>query len=250
MAKRYNVLRKEYPDGTIQERIYEMPIQFDKPASDFEYTGLQVERGELENLSRAKQVIYDLSRSNVWSWFVTLTYSPEFVDRSDYDACTLLLRNWTQSLRRTYQCSWLLVPEFHEDMTCYHFHGLVYGDLPVVRAYYPPGHRLDGLPIGYCGKNGHVYEVYNISNWNYGFSTATPIHDQRRVSSYMMKYMNKEIFAVVPKGRKRYWASRSLLRPKEKRLYLSPQEIQAAVPARYEKKYCDLSGNQIILRET
>lgn len=248
--KRYNVLRKEYPDGTIQERIYTVPICWNEERSDFEYTGLQVERGEIENLSRAKQVIFDLARSNVWSWFVTLTYSPEFVDRSDYDACSLLLRNWTQSIRRYHQCFWLLVPEYHEDKLCYHFHGLVHGDLPVVRAHYPPGHALEGKAIGYCGRHGQIYEVYNISNWRYGWSTATPIQDQRRVSSYMMKYMNKQIFAVVPKGRRRYWASKSLLRPKEKRLYLSAKEIDAAVPARYEKKYFDPAGNSIILRET
>lgn len=46
--------------------------------------------------------------------------------------------------------------------------------------------------------------------------------DPKRVSTYIAKYLTKEI--TVPKGRKRYWASRGLQKPMEEFIIMSSEE--------------------------
>lgn len=54
-------------------------------------------------------------------------------------------------------------------------------------------------------------EVYNLNNFEFGYTTAMRIKDPQRVATYIAKYLTKDI--SVPKGRKCYWASRSLAKP-------------------------------------
>ena len=77
-------------------------------------------------------------------------------------------------------------------------------------------------------------DVYNLNDFKWGFTTATPIKDRKRVSSYIAKYLTKEI--VVPKGRKRYWASRALKKPTEDYVVMSTAEFEELFnDARYQK---------------
>jgi len=69
----------------------------------------------------------------------------------------------------------------------------------------------------------HKDGVYNLSNFEWGYTTATRIQDPVRVSTYIAKYLTKEI--TVPKGRKRYWASRNLVKPQEDYLVISKGEF-------------------------
>lgn len=290
----YNCFEKVYPDGTVQRRFYSKFIVTDglvplPPVSIYErivaqgpdlvsyfrkeypgflerfeyddvvvHDGSSVERGERQNMSRARQIIYDLARSNEWNWFVTLTFDDSNVFRDDYDSVAKVLRSWTDLIGHS-GCKWLLVPEFHKDGRSFHFHGLVQGPLSVVPGIY---HNVDGRPdlegkeVWYKDKqSGQLHQVFNVSNWFYGWSTATEVLDQKRVSSYLTKqcigYMLKGTQAVVPKGRKRYWASRSLLRPIENRLVVSAKDFKAAAEGkRYVKTYKDIYNNEIILTET
>ena len=59
------------------------------------------ERSLFSSYARTKNMIYYLARSNIWTHFVTLTFSPVFVDRYDYDACAKKLKNWLDVLRRS-----------------------------------------------------------------------------------------------------------------------------------------------------
>lgn len=245
--KRYNVKEFVFPDGTVQRRIYQFPIYFETGQSPGAGTGLTVEQKELENMSRARQEIFRIARSNHWDWMVTFTFSEEFCDRSSYDDVTRLLYRFTDLLRKR-GCKWLIIPEFHSDMKSFHFHGLIQGELPVVRAIHPDFN----LPMYYVRpQTGEVVEVYNIKNWKYGYCTATRVDSSQRASNYITKYITKQTYSVVPKGRKRYWASRSLLRPKERRLYVAANNTETLIPADVDfvKTYTDFSGNEIILVE-
>lgn len=212
----------------------------------------------LDKISRAKQQIFDIARSNHWDWMVTFTLSPDYCDRSNYDDVVSLMRKWTHSTTQR-GIKWLLVPEFHKDENCYHFHGLIQGDLPVARAHYPPGHRLEGKPMSYLSKRtGELRDVYNVSNFRYGWSTATMVTNSARASGYITKYMTKETLSCVPKGKNRYIASKSLLRPTiEKVPEFSAQELQDLISWErliglnsFDKTYTDVFGNDIILHES
>ncbi len=55
-----------------------------------------------------------------------------------------------------------------------------------------------------------------------------------RAATYIAKYLTKDI--QVPKGRKRYWASRNLRRPTEERLQMTAEEYgEIFNGARYQK---------------
>lgn len=234
----YNVRIKVFPDGTRQymwsekgqEREYELE---EKP----ERTGETVKKKEVENEKRAKQMVYDLARSNEWEYFITLTLGGG-VDRFDYEACCDFLAVYTRHLRYL-GCRWLIVPEQHEN-GAWHFHGLLAGPVKAVRAT----NAHTGQPL--IDKAGR--EVYNLTDYKAGFTTAVKLDGSPKVATYLTKYYTKDM--QIPKGKKRYWASRNLARPQffYDEIYGSTfDEIMA--DARYRK---DIQGpyGRFILVET
>ena len=130
----YNVRVKTFPDGHKQYFYSENLILRDVPE---EYRPQKLKSKFLKtenegrfrnNMSRAVNQVYDLARSNHFDWFITLTLSPDEVDRTNYDECAMVIRLFTKRLQRNGN-TWLIVPELHSDGKSYHFHGLVQGDL-------------------------------------------------------------------------------------------------------------------------
>lgn len=152
------------------------------------------------SLSATKNRIYNIARSNIWDWFITLTFDRTKTDASDYGAVTAKLQKFLNNLqqRTCPDLKYLVVPEYHADGVNFHFHGVLAG--------------CEGLKFSYSG---HVTEdgepVYNILNWKHGFTTATRITDTRRVSSYITKYITKES-QVSLKEKNRYYCSRNVSR--------------------------------------
>lgn len=160
------------------------------------------------NVSRSVNEIYDIARSNEFNWFITLTFDSKKVNRYDYCSCADAVKKFTNRIRQ-YGCKWLIVPEQHKD-GAYHFHGLVQGDLPLT----PSGKMC------YNEAEQKEMPIYNLSNFEFGFTTATQIIKPDRTASYIAKYLTKQI--AVPKGKKCFWASKSLARPMVE--YLSTTE--------------------------
>ena len=50
----------------------------------------------------------------------------------------------------------------------------------------------------------------NVGSYRLGWSTATRITDQAKVTKYIAKYISKDLCQVAS-GRKRYWCSRLAL---------------------------------------
>lgn len=203
----YNVRIKTFPDGHKQYFWSENPIQRDIPDEFKKKKRKKVpvpgdsdnDEREKRNLSRAVNNVYDLARSNEFDWFITLTLDPQKVNRFDYDECTKAIRLFTKRLYKL-GCSWLIVPEQHKD-GAYHFHGLVAGNLPLT----------DSGKACYNKETGETTKIYNLANYEFGFTTATKIAHPQKTASYIAKYLTKQI--SVPKGKKCYWASKSLSRP-------------------------------------
>lgn len=197
----YNFKIKTFPDGTRQITFYEKCIvkhvtqQSKVSAEDKGYT---CKRKEIDNQKRARSEVFDLCRSNSFDYFVTLTIDPSKCDSFDYNSSVQEVRKFTKWLTHN-KCSYIIVPEQHSSGR-WHFHGLIKGDLQLEQAFnYNTGLPIDG--------------VYNLKNYKLGFSTVSKIKDHAKVSTYVVKYLSKDL--SVPKGRKRYWCSSGLNRPVE-----------------------------------
>lgn len=189
------------------------------------------------NMSQSVNKVYDIARSNEFQWFITLTFDSKKVNRYDYESCSKAVQLFTKRLLKL-GCKWLIVPEQHKD-GAYHFHGLVAGDLPLT-------------PSGKTCYNEAVQEelpIYNLANFEFGFTTATQVMKPDRTASYIAKYLTKQI--AVPKGKKCYWASRSLARPTVDYVMMDDDDFEYGIRlgARYQKEIMSDFGRFIIAEE-
>lgn len=152
--------------------------------------------------NRTIQSIYKYARQALWSYFVTLTFNQEFVDRFNYKECNDKVRNWLkhQHSRFAPDLKYLFVPEQHKS-GAWHFHGLIsdVGDMVFADS-------------GHTTKTGQV--IYNFSGWRFGFSTATSVTDTSRVSGYITKYITKDLCGATQYAN-RFLRSRNLGEPIE-----------------------------------
>lgn len=196
----YNHVVRLYSDGTEQHIIHSCKYNTLKSNDDFLiiHDGSKVELKESENQIRAKKRVFDYCRNNTFKWFLTLTLDPKKVNSFDYGSCVDALKRFRKYLS-SHGIQYIFVPEKHES-GAFHFHGLIDSDLPMVDS----GHKIFNKTI------------FNIDSkiYNLGFTTCSLISDNKRVSTYVSKYISKQL--VVPKGYKRYWVSHGLKLPRER----------------------------------
>lgn len=269
----YNVRMIDYKHG-LQMRIYSEPINYTsiykpKPITkkdilnsinlcdeDEDFSVRMENQKSTENsLSRTKQQIYRIARSNEWEYFVTLTFNPKIVDSTSYEIVRKKLKYWLNNLKKRYSkdLKYFFVPEYHKDKEKLHFHGLMsyMGDIPLqdsgrvsIGRY---AYRKEDRPVG-----GHT--IYNLPKWNYGFSTATKVVDSKRASSYITKYITKDL-CMLSSGLHRYLASANLEEAKDSYAKVDYQELKRLV-VKYQKDVdyvknlkCPYSGKQVTYLE-
>ena len=203
MSKFYNLSIKEYENGETKYTFYKNSVMYDH---EKHYAGI---RGQARypkhslytSLQRTKNQIIDLAKNNPWDLFITITFDKNKVDRYNYDKVANKLSRRLKYLKHK-KCNnlqYILVPELHKDGAI-HFHGL----LSNISA-------LDLVDSGKKTRDGQT--IYNMPDFNLGFTTATLINDTKKASYYISKYITKEMIAVSF-NRKRYWRSRDLTVPK------------------------------------
>ena len=243
----YNVKVITYPDLTKQYRIYRNMVGssdvYPRPPSDRNpFDGKvtktilvdinqYVEHVSDVSLKRTKKKVYDYARSNDWEWFVTFTFSRDKVNRYDYDECIKKLSKWLNNLRRSSPALfYLVVPEQHKD-GAYHFHGLFSGidEKQIVWTGKYVVKRQKGLRSRFVRTRD---KIYKIGSYKLGWMTATLVKDKEKVTSYITKYITKDMLNGLY-GRKRYWCSRNLVLPLEEVLtldetdrYILSQELE------------------------
>ena len=158
-----------------------------------------------ESISRTKRKIKEYARNNDFDYFVTLTFDPKKFNSFSIDTVLKCTRLFLQKLRRsTPDLKYLLVPEYHADKQKIHLHGYIKGYLKLLKAENPD---KNGEILTYKGKT-----IYNLPQWNYGYSTALKIGktatDTLKCSSYITKYVTKDL--LVAFNQKRYWSSKNL----------------------------------------
>ena len=229
----YNVKIITYPDLTKQYRIYHntigtddlsIPVRPHKKGERNPFDGkvckeILVDIKDYKNhvdevsIKRTKKKVYNYAKSNEWEWFVTFTFSPDKVNRYDYDECTKYLSKWFNNLKRSSPAlSYLVVPEQHKD-GAYHFHGLFSGmnEHQIVWTGKYVIKRVRGLRSKFVRTK---EKIYKIGSYKLGWMTATRVREMEKVTSYITKYITKDMLNGLH-GRKRYWCSRNLVLPLE-----------------------------------
>lgn len=210
---------KKYPDR-LKLILYKTPYRASDYGTPKKVTSgiwLQTEDEKLDNkdksLGRAKTVIADLIISNRFDLFVTFTFncigcrpkcinkpctcSKETCTRYDLDYVIRTQKTWyNNQIKRYGKFPYLQVMELHKD-NGYHFHALFREYKGVLKPWKKD--RKDGR------------EVYNLKSYRKGFTTAKKIYDISGASSYVRKYITKDIPRY--QNKKRYWASKGLQRP-------------------------------------
>ena len=60
------------------------------------------EHAQTVSQNRSINKIYELMRSNMWEYFITLTFNPDKIDRFDYNACSGALVRWLNNIKHNY----------------------------------------------------------------------------------------------------------------------------------------------------
>ena len=208
----YNRRTTDYGNGRIEIAAYHSP-RLRYIGSGRTSSGRETETSDKAQEERTRRQVYAIRRrirgyafSNNFRWFVTLTFNPEKVDSSDYETAKNTLLKWCRRMRdRHDRFDYLIIPELHKSGAV-HFHGLL-GDIPAhfVGALNPK----TGKPI-----IRHDRQVYNLTEWEYGFSDCEEIESPERAASYITKYVtaalltDKEMY-----NKKRYFNSQGLAKP-------------------------------------
>lgn len=206
----YNTREKIYKNGIHKLQKNSFDIFVGKPIKNIHNGASTLEDLEeyaKKHLKAKKEKILDLAlNNNHWQYFVTLTFSDkELGGEYSHEKAIELLRKWIDNQKhQNRNMSYLLVSELHKSGRL-HFHG-IFANVPkwqLIEARYPKNNRL----IKINGK-----QIYNLSNYKLGFTTVSEVEDQERVSSYISKYITKELINL--KFKKAFWYSRDLDKPK------------------------------------
>lgn len=187
-----NMIEREAPLYTIKaynEYLYRVckrlfnplkpSVKEDKPSEDKPI-------GKFDSaLSRAKNMVREISLCNDWEVFVTLTFD----DRWDRYCLVNLISEflqWIQNLNKNgYRIKYILVPEFHKDGAV-HLHGLMSG--------IPMSPRPDWWPKTVNLKDdGTYYDIWPEFSERYGFSAVEPVHSMIGAGFYAAKYITKSL---------------------------------------------------------
>ena len=171
------------------------------------------------SLRATKANVRELVACNKWQYFVTITFSSEKWDRDDLQAiqyaikeCARKWRNMQVNKERPYKdFRYLFIPEYHQKGGV-HLHGLV----SLIPGKYLVPYTMDDvnsekrLPREIVEKVKAGDEIYHCSYFDevYGYNVIEPVRSPARLSSYITKYLTKDLGRVPAKTR--VWRSRGL----------------------------------------
>ena len=175
------------------------------------------------NISRAKSVCKELVLCNPWDYWCTFTISPEKYDRYNLKKYikdfTEFIHNYNRRCNEDEKVKYLFIPEMHED-GAWHIHGFIRGI------------REKDL---YINSNGYL--TWKQYEDKFGYISMSKVRDVDRASSYMMKYMTKDIAkSVTELGAHIYYCSNGLERAKQ--LYKGHADLHCEWDWEHPDGYC------------
>ena len=227
----YNVaFLKEYREGVY--KVQRLKCVRKQGVSNSNYSAKNsVNENKLDcNLRRAKNTIKELVMCNDWEYFATLTLDKTKYNRYDLKKYIKDLSQYIRDLRkRGNDIKYLLIPERHKD-GAWHIHGFFSGLNQEELKEFSLSEKLPSYI-----KNS-IKQGKKIWNWvgyslKFGFNELEEIRDIDKVSSYVTKYITKDLSDTVNElGAKTYYCSRGLKRAKTiKRGYTAENYIPSYV---------------------
>lgn len=228
ITSKINVIRNNYYDTVPTHDAFGRPIPGAEERKKH-YAELRKRkdqptiRGAVESLRRCHNNLSDVLRSNVWSWFVTLTFG-DAEKRLDDQYCRDRFADWRTSVRRNLpNMFYVAVPEYHKKGGL-HYHLVLGGvsakelglvDSGRVLHHGKSWRRKDFFAKGFEVdiETGEGFTIYNIPSWN-SFSTATEVRSSDAVTRYVSKYMSKANIDPRFYNKKRFYCSANVHRPK------------------------------------
>lgn len=189
----WEAVQQDKNGGTASEKNLD-EAEADAPQQD---GGASKSADVARSVRRARRNAFDLIMCNPdLNAFVTYTYSPDSVEsKSNYEECYKYLRSHLSNGVQRDDLKYICVPELTKKGDV-HFHSIANGAaLRLKEARSAKSGRL-------LKHNGD--QVYNLTNWHAGFSTAQLIRrrdefdDPREaVAKYIFKYMGKNFGAKI-----------------------------------------------------
>ncbi len=149
------------------------------------------------NLSRARNTVREYVLCNPWDYWCTFTIDPQKFDRYNLDSFmsdfSRFIRNYNRFCDDDSKVRYVLVPEQHKD-GAWHLHGFIKGIRP-----------------GDLYINQHKYLTWTQYERKYGYISMDSIKDIDRASTYILKYITKDMDKnTTGLHRHLYYASKGL----------------------------------------
>lgn len=160
-----------------------------------QYTRCTVNEKKLSNnITRARNKIYELACCNPWDLFVTFTLDKEKYNRSDLDKFNKDLKQWFLNYGKKYniKIAFILIPELHSDGQSWHIHGLLHG-LPISHLHQFEIGDTMGSKVAEKVKNGDIVYKWTPYENKFGWCVLEPIKNHEAVCKYIVKYINKDL---------------------------------------------------------
>ena len=171
---------------------------------------------------RATRKIEDIILLNPdMRYFATLTFDLSKVKSNDQEQVANVFTQWLKNNTYRKGLKYVFVPEYHQKDNKIHFHGVINNALTFVdsgtrkvNGYHKPVRqsKIDKwLKAGRITEDDVGNVVYNVKEWQFGFSTAVEVQKSiKNVVLYVTKYISKDVMGKNKIFGKRYWSSRNI----------------------------------------
>lgn len=165
------------------------------------------------NISRAKNRVFELALCNPWNIFLTFTLDPKKYNRNDLGKFRKDLSQFVRDYNKKYGLAikYLLIPEEHKKGG-WHMHGFLMGLLDEHLRLFTLSEKLPKY-IREKLKSGQAVYEWEPYRKKFGFCDLEVVKDQFAVSAYVTKYITKDLDRTVREsGAHLYYCSQGLSR--------------------------------------
>lgn len=165
------------------------------------------------NISRAKNRVFELALCNPWSIFLTFTLDPKKYNRNDLGKFRKDLSQFVRDYNKKYGLAikYLLIPEEHKKGG-WHMHGFLMGLPDEHLRLFTLSEKLPKY-IREKLKSGQAVYEWEPYRKKFGFCDLEVVKDQFAVSAYVTKYITKDLDRTVREsGAHLYYCSQGLSR--------------------------------------
>lgn len=165
------------------------------------------------NISRAKNRVFELALCNPWNIFLTFTLDPKKYNRNDLGKFRKNLSQFVRDYNKKYGLAikYLLIPEEHKKGG-WHMHGFLMGLPDEHLRLFTLSEKLPKY-IREKLKSGQAVYEWEPYRKKFGFCDLEVVKDQFAVSAYVTKYITKDLDRTVREsGAHLYYCSQGLSR--------------------------------------